>query len=577
MTPPYYTVTIANTTRGWSYASTHGDDPDPAVPVHLADLLELAWSFEDEQVPGQLNPMTLTFGLYARDADDLPIVDQGDTLTVDVRVGTLGARIAQPAPFTVTAADVDIDDELAVDPAAFAVTARIKATCDLAYLRATYPTPGPRTGADTTGADALQYRWRPQLAQLARQVGRSILAPTWWLDAQGPIWPTRPDGVSKFQGVSGLNLLPASWVNKNAHKIAADLLASHQPGGSGPAGPTGTTPGGSGGLTHTLVPGYRANTATLPTGYRRVGPNNAWGDGFSTNQPAQALSEPATSRYYACVPASRKTTDATLPVTFLNTVGVATLRVQPNPSSDYHYRGALDAAWIDLPLTLRRARGHRVDYVRVAGVQSRNDGTASGGTPQTEAATRDSADLASLAVRGVPTTRSVDTALWFGDVPVNPSASLDLTSAEGFYVGQTYLGDGSQDGTWVYDDLTLYASRISDALATAVLTSLTPRYPGETGGDGQVLRHFVVYNASARSRPVDQPSMIAGFAVAGRLRVTGGDIEVTLTLTPGMPVRIGAAPTPVTVGDAQTSNWGLVTVGNIDDRLVVGDLDLIDY
>lgn len=554
MNPPYYTVTVASLTRGWSYTTTDGDVPDPdnLDPVYLADELTVDWGFKGDLVPGQLDPSVLKFRFYTRDADDVPLVDRGDLLTVDVRIGTVGSRIAAPAPFAVTEVLVDVDEELVLDPDVYACTVQVTAVDSLSYLLGEFvPGVNPISPYATS-----MFLWRPQWAQLARQVGRTIACPTWWGEQEGPLYPLTA-AAGHFQNVTGVTM---SW-DGNGAAIVERQANSHQPGA----------------ITHTLTPGYSATPSSFPAGYRRIGPDLWWGDN-DFQQPAWALVEPQTSLRYYMQPASRKTSDGDLPLRLV--VAGGRLTVEPNPvstsgSTRGHSRGAIDSAWIDLPISLRRAREHRVNVARVLGWEGAY--ASGGGTPAARASARESYDLNDLANRGVASARDIPTHLYFGEVPFGTNPSFDVLGREHPFVGANFLGDTSADQAWVYDEFTLFASRIPQAYATDLLSHLTPRYPGETDGDGHVLRHVTIYRPSPRVRMVDAPGMVRGFITSGRLKLVAGDIEFRLTLTPGLPQRTSTAPTPVTFAEfeAVATAAGL-TIDQVDPLISYDDLDYID-
>lgn len=555
MTPPYYTATLASLSRGWSYTSTDGDVPSGTLPVYLADDWSLTWGFENEQVPGQLLTQTFKFRLYARNVGDLPVVDRGDLVTLDLRIGAAGSRIAAPPPFQVTECVVDVDPELVNDPNVYAATAEVTAVDQLSYLRTVQPTSGT-TPLVASPYESTFFLWRPRFAQYARQIGVAIGCPTWWGDQEGPLYPLKNDG-SHFQNISGLI---ANWEG-SGFDIVTRELNSHHPGG----------------WTHTIVPGYQSNPATWPAGWRRVGPDTWWGDNDFAH-PEYAISEPVTSFRYYLQPASRKTPTTELPLRFVMSGATLTVERTPPTAGGGHSRGAVDAAWCDLPVSLRRSREHRVNDARLLGwEQLYAPGSGSSSTPgNTTAGVRDYADNADIAARNLRTVREIPTNLFFGEVPFPTNPTFDVNGREHPIVGPNYLADSSQDSSWVFDEFKLYASRIPDAYAADLLPKLTPRAAGETDGDAMVLRHLTVYRASPRSLPSDVTGPISGFIVTGRLRIVDGDLEWTLTLTPGLPVRTGAATTPVTVGEVQAAAYGNTTNPNIDPYVRVGELDYID-
>lgn len=78
---PAWHFSVLNLDNGWIYDSEEGLAYDDTQPVQLTDKLHMGWAFEDEQVPAQTDPDTMTFGLYCKTAADLPTFDKGDRLT----------------------------------------------------------------------------------------------------------------------------------------------------------------------------------------------------------------------------------------------------------------------------------------------------------------------------------------------------------------------------------------------------------------------------------------------------------------------------------------------------------------
>src|SRR5687767_3657638 len=111
MDAPFYTVTVASLTAGWSYTTTHGDTPTGSEPVLLGDPLTYRWGFADNLIPGQLLPSVASVTLFAATADDVPEVQIGDEITLDVALaagsGTEWSRVfmgpaAETTPDTFT-------------------------------------------------------------------------------------------------------------------------------------------------------------------------------------------------------------------------------------------------------------------------------------------------------------------------------------------------------------------------------------------------------------------------------------------------------------------------------------------
>lgn len=546
MDSPRYTVTVASLTRGWSYTTTHGETPDTGDPVHLGDDLRYRWGYAGGVIPNRLGPLLLTAKLVAKTAGDVPTVDKGDLVTVDLRVGTTGQRIIAPPPMRVTTVELEIDENIATgDPDAYAATLTIAAADVTADAETAVPVQrniGPGTTIQHT-------RWRACMAQIGKSIGVSIGCPSWWPDAENQL--------------SSLGFVePAEWKSPAA-EILTRLLASHQPSN----------------YDHVLTPGYDAASA-YAAGYRWVGPDDEvnWRtapgvlDGVAWKADA---ADPATPLRYYLVPASRRVdgTGGGLPLAF--EVRDGTLTLVPSlaaPTARGHGRQAVDAGWCELPAVMRRSREHRANLVQINGERRKVDASVSpasfnfGNGSLTY--TGDTSD--GLVVREVNTWLELD------DTPdsVYAGGVVAYASADAPLVAANYLSDPSSKAAWVYDAFTLVASRIPQDIADDLLPKLAPRFPGETDGDGQALRHLTIYRPAAASRA--GADLVSGFVTAGELQVVDGDLYWTFTLTPGLPQWVGATPTPVTVGDVAAAGYGTTTAPDIDPLIRVADLALID-
>lgn len=565
-TAPRYKVTITNQTRGWSYDQTHqqyaGDvDVDTLPDVLLADELSYEWGFEGDQLPGKLEPPTAAVRLWARNAAKLPVCEKGDRLTIDVRLGTAGLRILAPAAMKVTAADISLSNH--PQYAAQLAIRVIEGTSELPALQ-----PFGGTLFTTGGANAPSLRWRTRFAELAKELGKTIAAPTWWIDDERPLETTRTNPAGNIlRGLdqpilldTGVRIGGATLGRYpySAAEALQRLLNAHHPSG----------------IAHALMAGWQTVASTFPTGYRRVGPDNLWygfNDANASAPPIPAFAEPQTSDRLYIVPASRAVTATTtyLPLAFSGGAQLTLIPLGTGANPRGHRPLAIDAAWCVLPATFRKAREHAPNVVYIKGQETI---WPSAGSPQPpKDGARGYANLAAQSADGA-VTREVDTALDLGTGAGDYHVDADrFHSAEADVLQAAYLTDDSQRVAWTPDAFTVALSLIPDALVEAVAPRICPRQPGETDGDGQVVRHATVYRLPDSKRFSDgQP--VTGFVVRGSMRISKGDVVWTLNLTPGLPRYIGTAPTPITVGQVDSASYQAQQLGTIDPRIRIADL-----
>ena len=574
MTPPFYSCTVASLTRGWSYSATQV----PAVgvtkltpaqiaalpAVALADGLTFDWGFSGAQVPGPMDPTTATVRLAAKTATDMPAVERGDLITIDLRTGAAGARIIKPAPMRVTGAEAELADHPVYG--AVMVLQLVERRAEL--QNATVIQGG--FNLNPLAFSMAHWRWRPRLAELAAQAGWSIGCPSWWADAEDvaqPVYSGGPVGNQYF-GLEDpprvntgqvIGTTPLALWDRSVYKCVDELLMSHLPSF----------------WTHTAYSGYQPGG--YPAGWGKVGPVSNWG--YFTTTPTDtgpAVADPASDHKVFLMPASRRADGALgrLPLQFAVRGGVLTLAPQhlsqsPAPAQSGHARIALDAAWCDLPATVRKSRDGAVNQVNLSGVEVYQ---ANSGQPQVTRATfRTFANSAVQAADGV-VTRNVETQLYHGTAgdDYHPTNQRFYGTEAAANVAPQLLTDDSARQVWVYDQFTVKASRIPDDLAGAVLSRIAPRAPTETDTDSHVLRHLTIYRPASKVRISD--GLIGGFIVKGKLEVKGGDITFTLNLTPGSTVWVTQVPASVTVGDVDTGTYQAQPCSTIDPLIRVADL-----
>lgn len=542
MDAPYYTATVTSLTAGWSYTATHEEVPDPGEPVHLGHTLSYRWGFSDDLVPGQLLPTVASVVLYAQTADDVPDVQIGDQITLDVRVGVAGPRIIQPPPMRVTSATVEIDLDQA-----YVAEVKVTAVDTLVDLPGMFPAVlgdnfgPPGSGLEYDDIRGARRAWRPRLAEIANRIGRTIGCPTWWSDTEHPNPGTGAAGWA--EGLERALVRRGGWNGRSARDLLTQLLNSHQPSG----------------VTHSVAPGYSSNPATFPAGWQRVGPvaGASWSD---SGEPSVA--EPATSHRYYLVPASRTVVAGATPWPGRLAVvdGLLTITAQPT-TGDTNVRVGLDARWCEIPTTARRAREHIINTIKQTGEIRVQQPSAFVDYQPGELQHVDAASVAAVGPSGRETPTALNLIPQGALTPLAPAIA-----AARFFSDASVLA-----APWAYDEVKVTSSEIPQADATALLPRIAPRFPGETDGDGLVLRHVTLYALASEARFGNGDPM-TGFVAAGQLAIADGELTWTLECTPGLPQWSGAAPTPVTVGQVDAASYQAQPIELIDPRIRIADL-----
>lgn len=539
MQSPRYTVTVTSLSRGWTYTTTEGDRADPTEPVHLTSPLIYSGGFKSAQIPGQLEPCEAVVNFAAYTADDAPDVEIGDVIAISVRVGTTGPFIVEPPAMRVTEAVI------ALDPSRrYAANLNI----GLVDFLSTLPnlTPYDPAGDEYYGGE---WWWRERFAQIAYTIGRTIGCPTAWPDGEHIDLPAGVGDPSV-----GLELNAPAYDDDAATELEK-LINSHQVDG----------------YTHVLTANY---TDSHPSGYRRIGPDTwRFHDGTTRSAP---FTEPATTERFYYVQGSRRTPGSGgLPLLFEVVDGLLTV-VPGDPTPGGNARLGVSAEWCQVPSAVRRGREHITNIARLSGqVALMRDGEP-GYENQDDA--REFSDWTSRGRFG-PVQREVPTALFLGSAP---AVSLDPWP-EPAAVAAAFLSDSSVS-SWAFDEFRLTASLIPDELVEDVLPKIAPRFPGETDGDGSVVRHVVLYALDGDLYVDDVP--VAGFVTRWTMTVgispkasrgrPAGDIEFVLGLTPGEPQWVGGDPTPVTVTEIDAAAYGDTPLHSIDRHVMVGDLAYVD-
>lgn len=533
MTPPYYTVTVTNVTRGWSYSSVHGTK-DESARVQLVEPFKIEWSFEDDLIPAaHMDPVQATVALAARTGLELPEAVVGDRLLIDVRVGTAGKRILlHPYPLQVGQARATL------------VRHKYRARLE---LRATDYSPvwkpanvglnwNARIGA---APGSYRYYWRERLAELAALGGTSVGAPTWWSDSERP--PEGPNSVTV-----SMNNVPAdqSYAGKLQDELERGLY-SHQPNG----------------WPHTAVTVWRT-AGDHPAGYGWVGPSS-WQPIPVPSPPSPVIPDPGGQIKVELVPAPRAV-QTSLGLPFLFALVSSVLTLVPRQVADGDGPVGLlgvSAAWCELPATARRARENNVGVIDVLGKGFRGNPAGGSALPVDDYVVTLSNGQSSTR-RELPTYLGVETNPGFANL-----AGAGLTA-------QRYFSGAGADA-YAFDGFTIRSKLIPDAIAAWLLARLAPRLPGETDGDNRLVRHVTLYGVEPDSRLSTTP--VQGFVVGGELRIEDGDMVWELRTSPGAPLWSAGAPTPITVGELYGASWSTTLTPSVDPNVRVADLDLTDY
>lgn len=561
MDHPYYSLTVASLTRGWSYSLTEGTATDPDDAVLLVDPMTYSWTFKGELLPGQLDVSTANVNLAGKTADALPEVQVGDLITIDVRVGTSGPRIIAPPPFR--AAEPVVTLGKGTYPA--------RMTIPLSDLSVDWRSRnvGPPLGQPTTnpGGDKRNARpyWRERGAELAVVIsgGLSLGCPTWWGNSEDPV-SANTDSVGRYFGGLAYDPYGSKMYEGSAADVLERFINSHQPSG----------------FTHTWVTVY--NPAGHPTGYRRIGPDT-WASlsDPSTAVPIGVLSDPGGSLRVEAVPASRMLPSAAgLPLRLVISGG--RLELEPRDSSgtaSSSTQAALDAEWCIIPATARRARDSVTNTLNILGYGRQPTGETSGTSAVYDWSDfgRTFQDTTDAATRG-PLQRDLPTMLFLGlsDTAFGTGSGNTGGTAELSLVAANFLSDPTAlAASWSYDAFTVLSSLIPQSVATWLLPIMAPRLPGETNGDGRLVRNVTLYDIAADLRFGGSP--VTGFVTAGSLTISGGEMTWQLRTAPGRPIYTGGTPSPVTVAEfeAVVSGSGL-TIDDVDPLITFADLDYVD-
>lgn len=511
MDHPYYDVVVNFLNNGWALRAVEGADTDPSTDAVLLDGLSYSWSFRDGQVPGHLEPATLTFNYASIGPDVDPLPDLGSLVRVTITTGT--------SPYVSLLNFVgrisDITTELRPGsrlPLRHAVT-----VVDLlADLRSKFPTP--------LAYGSHGVYWDQRLMFISGRIRHRLGVPNAWRSTE----PTPHDLVG----------LAHTWPEASADDIISSLLNTYAPQG----------------IHHTLVPRYGLG---WPAGYKSIH--------YAFPEYAEA---PDISQRYVVVPAGRTLTGAHgMPFRFTQLPSGKLGRTVTTNAAAMNKLPVVDAAWCRIPATARRSRDHDVNTIIAEGYVSGDNGPGSVSPGVTASRQRPGLDSSGSRSRTIPTQlvlryMPLDGETWRPAAQAKADQVVDL-------IAETFMPDPSP-APWSFDAFEIDASLIPPAVANKLLPMLVPRAPGD--GDGTVLRHLTLHNLPAEAQLAGE--WITGFMSSGSLEIAGGKLTYKVTTTPGTPmVKVGTGS--ITLAQLRASAFGGHTLATVDRSLTVLDTRLI--
>lgn len=545
--------------NGINFFTEEGKAPPATDRCVLADPLTYTWGFENEQVPGTLEPATVSVTLWARSTADLPTVDVGDLATVALWNGDVfgpSTALIVNGTHRVTAVDVDL-----VPTSLWAARMTVTAADLLIDLRATtlpalawsddWWNPGfPIINPDL---DLAEYSFL--LGLVAANTGFRLCAPESWRDPDGTYYA--PDTSLIDPGPWAADCTTAAVRGATLAEALAALLPSYLTS-AGPVTPapyfgTHTPPGYWPGVTPALQ--GRENSLGVIPGRRRPpipeGPTRftlaPTGRVFSGAQP--------------------------LPLQLAPSPDGITVDFNQEPGDMAGQLLAVDAGFCTLPARARRDRSH---YANTAAVTAQDYKYKYGNDGYLLESTEVSAAVVEARSNTAAPTRSIEVAtgrvrqtLTEGHaVPTSPI--VNATAAEIAALGVAYLPDTSARTSWAFDELTISADYMTEAERAAILPRLTPAPPG-TSRDGHLVRHITIHGIDPDSR-LDAAPVLTGFVVSGSLTITGGSITAQVTLSPGIPATPEADA--VTVADLAATVAATATPADLHPGLRVSHMRL---
>lgn len=529
MDHPYYSVTVAHLTAGWSYTAVEGVDHDLAADWVLAHPFRYRGSFDSPVFPAQLTPSEVTITLLAKSAAVCPQPQPGDLLSFTLRVGVAGPVLARISAARVTEPVMDVDLTHEAWPVQLTITA-VDLLADLAGN-------APLMVGDS------RRRWMERASQIASSIGRSL--------GRGPL-------VSPSNSANGADL-QAGWSGSARDILTAWCwsgvgLTKNAATGLYTIGPLLVTP------YHVSSPGAKDGSGAYPVGY-------TWAAVSTGSNVLPVIPDPSSDVKYMVSDTNLSGTEV-LPLRMVVSAGRVTLMATAAGT----HKAAIAASYCELPARLRLGREHVPNAALVSG--SADDTASTDERPFTYELRTGDALVGDARSRDVPTMAILGTySSATPDTPTVPNANAATIA------GVFAAAEAEARGTpWTFDAFTFRPARMPQADAEATLPLLMVIYPGELEAGGYNLRpHVTLYGVDADARPGLGDTPIRGWVMAWEVATVdaedGGGLELEwkLTTTPGA----GPAGSPITHAEYEALA-GARTYADIDPIITHADLIAID-
>lgn len=519
----------------WYAGSTQGIPPAPGDRCVLADPFSYAWGWQDEQIPGHLEPSTAQVTLAARTAADLPPANVGDLLTLNVWAGEL---FGPAATLMVRETHRVTDVAVTLDPTADWAARMTITTADLLVDLRGAPVPETPLAGRNNGYES-------GFGEMAWVSGYRICAPQTWPNPAGPAVPFPDPAV----------ICSNYWAANNM----AELLTSHAASLA------------RGGVPVTIAPHF--GTATPPDYWPGVDyPTALWAT--STPYPV-----PDGLVRFALVSTSRTFPGpAPLPLRLTGPATSVTVDVAQAPVGMGGQLLTLNADWCRVPATARRDRSH-APTAAVIGMWTMGEVTYSTDNlldPNYRIIERADDTAVDVEYRpptiAPPVAKVVATRRTYRYVATREGAASFLVTQhpEIAKIGAAYLPDASARVSWAFDAFTLRPDLMDPASRAAILPRIMPAPPG-TDRDGHVVRHVTLHGIHPSTR-MDAEPVMCGFITTGTFTIEGGSMTFQLTLAPGVPSLPDAAA--LTVAELAASTYSTTRVRDLEPGIRVAHLRL---
>ena len=522
-----WTVILREVTDKWTLVTYRDEEPDPEADVVLAYDLTTRWNFEDDVVPGQLEPSTLTFSYVARSVEVMPTVEEGQIVSFDFSIH----HAEHPAPliwhwyFRVATVDISLSP---------GSNYPVRVTVTLSDLLADLASRFPAQKWPNSGVRQAEVRpmaatdWETRLRQIAASIDTTIIRPNWW---PAPDLATGP-------------LLSIGWGEESARSVIGSLLASRAPLGHH----------------HTLVPHYNQFWPALDpwpnwTHVQQVPELAPW---VLPSQPVGYAAMPAGRGFF------RPHGMPYVPVTTGERWTVA-LDVHPDMLARLPI---IDAAWCRGPAHARRSREHAVNVMRIEGevtkLSTTPDGLDYSGQPGQREVIYATDEGEAPRSRGVKTQLVVrsTTVTAAGEEPRSEAAIVPAIRS----AATAHLPDvGARSEIYAWDAFEVEL----DAMPPAYAARLTPMmFPQAVGiYDDVILRYVLLHSLPEEIRLTGNE--LGGYMTGATMTISGGPdgggaVHFTVSTTPGNPQML-ASTGALTGADLATN--GDPTWADVDPTL----------